>query len=68
MEATIDRDSFEQLLVKTKPKHLVLINGSGDTKYEQIRRFCENNRIEINVKRADKFCGSLKFATNAGVK
>lgn len=34
MEATIDRDSFEQLLVKTKPKHLVLINGHGDTKYE----------------------------------
>ena len=63
----MDRDSFEQLLVKTKPKNLVIIHGK-DTTYEQIKRFCENNRIDINVKRADKFLGSLKFATNAGVK
>lgn len=33
MEAAIDRDSFEQLLVKTKPKHLVLVNGH-ETKFE----------------------------------
>ena len=67
LEARVDRDSFEQLLVKTKPKNLVLINGY-ETNFEQIRRFCDNNKIEINVKRADKFLGSLKFATNAGVK
>jgi len=48
MEARIDRDSFEQLLVKTKPKNLVLINGF-DTKFEQIKRFCQNNKININV-------------------
>ena len=63
----MDRDTFEQLLVKTKPKNLVLINGFN-TKFEQIKRFCENNRIDISVKRADQFLGSLKFCTNAGVK
>ena len=63
----MDRDSFEQLLVKTKPKNLVLINGY-DQKSETIRRFCENNRLGIAVQRADKFLGSLKFCTNAGVK
>ena len=63
----MDRDSFEQLLVKTKPKHLVLINGY-DTKFEQIRRFVMNNKIEIDVRRADQYKGSLKFCTNAGVK
>lgn len=67
LEARIDRDSFEQLLVKSKPKNLVLINGF-DTKFEQIRRFCQNNKIDINVQRADKYLGSLKFCTNAGVK
>ena len=63
----MDRDSFEQLLWKTKPKNLVLINGY-DTKSEQIRRFCQNNKLGIKVRRADKYLGSLKFATNAGVK
>ena len=63
----MDRDSFEQLLVKTKPKKLWIINGY-DTKYEQIKRFVENNRIDIQVQRADKFLPSLKFSTNAGVK
>ena len=48
LEARIDRDSFEQLLVKSKPKNLVLINGFN-TKFEQIRRFCQNNKIDINV-------------------
>ena len=67
LEARMDRDSFEQLLVKTKPKNLVLINGY-DQKSETIRRFCENNRLGIAVQRADKFLGSLKFCTNAGVK
>jgi len=67
MEARMDRDSFEQLLVKTKPKHLVLIHGK-DATFEQIKRFCDNNKIEVSVKRADQFLGSLKFATNAGVK
>ena len=33
LEARMDRDSFEQLLVKTKPKNLVLINGYN-TKFE----------------------------------
>ena len=33
LEARLDRDSFEQLLVKTKPKNLVLINGYT-TKFE----------------------------------
>ena len=67
LEARIDRDSFEQLLVKTKPKNLVLVNGYS-TKCEQIRRFCENNKVDINVQRADQYLGSLKFCTNAGVK
>lgn len=67
LEARMDRDTFEQLLVKTKPKNLVLINGFN-TKFEQIKRFCENNRIDISVQRADQFLGSLKFCTNAGVK
>ena len=46
LEARMDRDSFEQLLVKTKPKKLWIINGY-DTKYDQIKRFVENNRIDI---------------------
>lgn len=48
----MDRDSFEQLLVKTKPKNLVLINGYN-TKFEQIKRFCESNKLDIEMKRAD---------------
>lgn len=31
LEARMDRDSFEQLLVKTQPKHLVLIHGKETT-------------------------------------
>jgi len=46
---------------------LVLIHGK-EAIHHQIMRFCENNRIDIKVKRADQFLGSLKFATNAGVK
>ena len=52
LEARMDRDSFEQLLVKTKPKNLVLINGYN-TKFEQIKRFCESNKLDIEMKRAD---------------
>ena len=52
LEARMDRDSFEQLLVKTKPKNLVLINGYN-TKFEQIKRFCESNKIDIDIKRAN---------------
>ena len=48
----MDRDSFEQLLVKTKPKNLVLINGYNN-KFEMIKRFCSNNKLDIEIKRAD---------------
>lgn len=67
LEARMDRDSFEQLLVKTQPKNLVLIHGK-DVTFHEISRFCASNRLDVKVKRADQFRGSLKFATNAGVK
>ena len=45
----------------------MLIHGK-DVTFHQISRFCESNKIDVKVKRADQFLGSLKFATNAGVK
>ena len=64
LEAQIDRVSFEYLMMKSLPQHLVLINGTN-SKIIHLKSFISDNQLEIKIEHVanSKFSLSTNTAT-----
>lgn len=59
-EARMDQETFELFLLQTLPKDLVLI-GKDASKVTQMKEFCKQNDLSVNIHQAPKFNPTFNF-------